>query len=169
MHGIVSGKLALKYQGPELNAMKAIADAHQERSLSAFEKALKTFTKGNYESLIIAHYILLELQNDPIIHNHLQSLYDTMLEQNLQRIIEPYSRVQIAYIAELIKLTPKQVELKLSQMILDKSFSGILDQSNGTLVVFESEEKDKTFDYVIDTIKSMGQVVESLYVKARKL
>ena len=37
----------------------------------------------------------VELVDDPIIHAHLESLYDTMLEQNLCRIIEPYSRVQV--------------------------------------------------------------------------
>ena len=37
----------------------------------------------------------VELVEDPIIKAHLESLYDTMLEQNLCRIIEPYSRVQV--------------------------------------------------------------------------
>jgi 26S proteasome regulatory subunit N6 len=36
-----------------------------------------------------------ELENDPIVRAHLDTLYDTMLEQNLCRIIEPYSRVQV--------------------------------------------------------------------------
>jgi 26S proteasome regulatory subunit N6 len=46
VHGIIAGKMALKYRGPELEAMKAIADAHQERSIQSFEKALATYTKG---------------------------------------------------------------------------------------------------------------------------
>jgi hypothetical protein len=65
-----------------------------------------------------------------------------MLEQNLMRIVEPFSRVELTHIAELIKLQPKQVELKLSQMILDKVLSGILDQSNGTLVIYDEPERD---------------------------
>ena len=39
----------------------------------------------------------VELVEDPIIKAHLESLYDTMLEQNLCRIIEPYSRVQVSH------------------------------------------------------------------------
>ena len=39
-----------------------------------------------------------ELEEDPIIRAHLDSLYDNMLEQNLCRIIEPYSRVQVCFI-----------------------------------------------------------------------
>ena len=109
------------------------------------------------------------MQDDPIINSHLQSLYDTLLQQNLIRLIEPYSRVQIAHIATLIKLSPQQVESKLSQMILDRSLLGVLDQSTGTLVVFSQSPADKTYDGVLDTIKTLSHVVENLYEKARKL
>jgi 26S proteasome regulatory subunit N6 len=83
------------------------------------------------------------LNDDPIIRNHLAALYDTLLEQNLLRIIEPYSRVEIAHVADSVKLPANQVEQKLSQMILDKVFSGVLDQGNGgCLEIFESIPAD---------------------------
>jgi len=37
----------------------------------------------------------MELEDDPIVRSHLDSLYDNLLEQNLCRIIEPFSRVQV--------------------------------------------------------------------------
>lgn len=49
-----------------------------------------------------------------------------MLEKDLCRIIEPYSYVQISHIASEIGLDKDKVEKKLSQMILDKKFSGPL-------------------------------------------
>lgn len=62
--------------------MKAVASASHKRSLADFQEALKTYKA--------------ELEDDVIVRAHLDTLYDTMLEQNLCRIIEPYSRVQVS-------------------------------------------------------------------------
>ncbi|KAI9619905.1 hypothetical protein H4Q26_013882 [Puccinia striiformis f. sp. tritici PST-130] len=140
---------------PGTEAMQAIAKAHENRSLADFEDALKVYKA--------------ELSDDPIVRNHLAALYDTLLEQNLIRIIEPYSRIELSYVAEQVKLPLRDVEAKLSQMILDKTFAGILDQGEGCLEIFEEIQNEKMYDYSLDTFKQIGCVVESLYAKAQKL
>nr|MBE5727090.1 regulatory particle non-ATPase 6 [Cucujiformia] len=66
---IVSGKLAIKYAGKDINAMKAVAQASHKRSLADFQLAVKEFKH--------------ELEDDVIVRAHLGTLYDNMLEQNL--------------------------------------------------------------------------------------
>lgn len=153
--GIISSKAGLQYLGPDLDAMKAVADAHSKRSLKLFETALRDYTA--------------QLEEDPIVHRHLSSLYDTLLEQNLCRLIEPYSKVEIAHIAQLIELPLDHVEKKLSQMILDKKFAGTLDQGAGCLIIFDEPKTDAIFPATLETIANIGKVVDSLYVRSARI
>lgn len=58
-----------------------------------------------------------QLVKDPVVHTHLSALYDTLLEQNLIRLIEPFSCVQIQHLAELISLPLDTVLNKLAQVL----------------------------------------------------
>ena len=134
----------------------------------------------------------VELIDDAFVRSHLDVLYDNLLEQNLSRIIEPFSKVQIDHIAHLIKLPKDTVERKLSQMILDKklsgkppsfcsepvlnpapthlsAFAGILDQGTGALILFDAKPTDLVYENSLSIVQSFGKVVDSLYVKVKKL
>ncbi|XP_013134093.1 PREDICTED: 26S proteasome non-ATPase regulatory subunit 11 [Papilio polytes] len=152
---ICGSKAALKYAGKEMEAMRAVATASHKRSLADFQAALKTYKP--------------ELEEDAVVRAHLGALYDTMLEQNLCRIVEPYMRVQVEHVARSIRLPVVQVEKKLSQMILDKKLNGILDQGEGVLIVYDESPLEKTYETVLETIHHMSKVVDTLYQKAKKL
>ncbi|NXW06418.1 PSD11 ATPase, partial [Fregetta grallaria] len=152
VQALVSGKLALRYAGRQTEALKCVAQASKNRSLADFEKALTDYK--------------VELRDDPIINTHLAKLYDNLLEQNLIRVIEPFSRVQVNVSS---KHSNAEVERKLSQMILDKKFHGILDQGEGVLIIFDEPPVDKTYEAALETIQNMSKVVDSLYNKAKKL
>eukprot|EP00794_Sanderia_malayensis_P003666 gene3666-4183_t len=155
VQSIVSGKLALRYAGKQIDAMKSIATASQNRSLLECQNNLNVYKN--------------ELSADPIIRRHFDKLYDNLLEQNLCRIIEPFSRVQVEHIASIIKLALNVVEKKLSQMILDKKLNGILDQGSGVLIIFDDTPVDKTYANSLEIVQNMGKVVDALYNKAKKL
>ncbi|OJA14274.1 hypothetical protein AZE42_08830 [Rhizopogon vesiculosus] len=153
---LLSIKLAVKYaQLREIESMRAIALAHQNRNLADFEKALRDYKH--------------ELSSDPTIRSHLAALYDTLLQQNLLRIVEPYSVVEIDYVAKQVGQGRQDVEAKLSQMILDKVFHGVLDQGRGCLIVFDEPEADNTYGAAIGTLGQVSKVVDSLYAKTIKI
>merc|ERR1739848_940476 len=110
VQALLTGKMGLKYSGRGIDAMKAIADAGKKRDISIFNKTI-----AEYDD---------ELKKDPVVQNHLKSLYDNLLEKNLVRIIEPYSRVQIAHVADTINLpydiveksSPRSSSIKSSQV-----------------------------------------------------
>ena len=152
---IIGGKPGMRHAGPALEAVRAVATAHEARSLEDFEAALKTHE---------AH-----LGADHIIKTHLAALYDMLLQENICRIIEPYSTLETSHIAKVIKLPLAQVEQKLSQMILDDKFKGTLDAGAGCLVVYDDQAADDTYDQALETLGNMGRVVDALYTKANTL
>lgn len=152
---IISSKAGLRYSGRDIDAMRAVAKAHQERSLQDFQSLLRT-----YEAELVA---------DPLVHSHLRELYEKLLEQNLVRLIEPFSRVEIAHVAELIQLDTATVEQKLSQMILDQKFEGTLDQGAGCLEVFEKTTTAGNYPAALDIFESLSRVVDTLYVRSNRV
>ncbi|KAK1960773.1 PCI domain-containing protein [Colletotrichum eremochloae] len=149
VNNLMTSKQAQKYASKNLEAMKAIARAHSNRSLEEYEQALQSYRE--------------QLGSDAFIRNHLRRLYDAMLEQNLIKVIEPFSRVEINHIAKMVGLDTQQVERKLSQMILDKVIIGVLDQGAGCLIIYDETERDSAYDHALATIEKLSSVVDVLY------
>lgn len=152
---IINSKSGLKYAGVEIDAMAAVAAAHQERSLKKFEAVLEQYKA--------------QLGNDPIVSFHLTDLDETLLEQNILRILEPFSRVEISHVAELIELPLLRTLNKLREMILDKKLNGTLDQGVGVLIVYDEEKIRSTYDDSLKTIKNTAEVLDTLYGMAQQL
>ena len=155
VNNILNNKNVIKYKSKDIDAMKAIATAYSNRSLKEFENSLLTYAE--------------ELKSDPIIKSHFNALYDNLLEQNLLKIIESYSCVELSHISKVIGLSLQQVEGKLSQMILDKVFYGVLDQGNGWLIIYDEPRKDAAYEASLELVKNLSSVVDLLYEKASSL
>ena len=155
---IMNAKAALPFSSSrDVEAMRAMAKAVKARSLDEFDRVKADFP---------------ELEGDALVAHHLSELEARLLETNLQRIIEPFSRVEVEHVAKLIRLGPERVEAKLSQMILDKKLNGILEaplsgaSGAGTLVIFDEPEPDATYKASLDVMDRMNDVVDSLFRRA---
>lgn len=71
------------------------------------------------------------------------------------------------HIRLLVSLLNNVLLKRLSQMILDKIFHGVLDQGRGCLLVFDEPEEDGTYGSAIEMLEQVGKVVDSLYAKVR--
>lgn len=151
---IISGKYGVKH-ADKLEAIGAVAVAAKHRSLEEFQQAVDKYAS--------------QLKANDLINHHLELLYEKMLESNLLRIINPFSCVEIEHVAKLIKLPQSLVEKKLSQMILDHKFSGILDQGRGHLLVYETTPEDVNYSHGMDVIAHMGLVTDALSSRAKGL
>ena len=120
--------------------------------------------------------ISLELGEDAIVQSHLASLYDNLLEKNLLHLLLPYSRVQISYISSKIGLSSNDIEIKLSQMILDKILYAVIDNNSGCLLIQSASNETKTLATDCDTFgliqasfKNVDSIIESLIIKSKTI
>ncbi|ORD94372.1 PSD11 [Enterospora canceri] len=80
------------------------------------------------------------LQQNLFILKHLNLHYNELLNQNILKIVEPYSRVKITFIASKLNFEESLIEDKLRMMILDKAIYGILDHRTQSLILYEKKE-----------------------------
>merc|ERR1719492_340412 len=135
--------------------MAAIASALTDRDLKKLEQVRADFKT--------------QIEGDPIIAYHLDDLNETLLEQNIIRILEPFSRVEIAHVAELMELPLNRTQNKLREMILDQKLNGTLDQGIGVVIVYDDEKVRSTYDDALKTIKNTSEVMDTLYEQAKHL
>jgi len=58
---------------------------------------------------------------------------------------------------------------KLSQMILDKKFTGILDQGSANIRCFDDPPSDTQYQDALVIIQNMSTVVDTIFQKTKKL
>ena len=157
VESIVNSKIvAMEYAGKEsTEALLAIARAQKTRSIEVFETTVQKY--------------LTEISQDPVLSHHVRDLNERLVEQNLCRIVEPYSRVEIDHVAKLAKLPIDRVQSKLSDMILDKKLNATLDQGIGVLILFTDEEFGSFYDDILETIANTSNCVDSLFEKSKRI
>lgn len=152
---LLNGKYGLKYACIDLEAIKQIVLTCRKKSLIEFTQVIEK----HKDHIITDDNIKLQIDN----------LYNKLLEQNLFKIIEPYSKVQIDFIAQKMNLDKIIIQKKLSELILDKKIEGTLDQGNGCLILFDDIKCDELYPQSLELLKNMGGVVDKLFERAKQL
>lgn len=78
--------------------MKRINENYQRKSLIDFNQVLIDYHN--------------EIRGDSIIKLHIEALYDALLEKNLFSVIQPYSKVQINFVAQRMHLDVATIQRK---------------------------------------------------------
>ncbi|GAB4820519.1 hypothetical protein N2152v2_007565 [Parachlorella kessleri] len=99
---------------PEVSAMTALVEAFQQNNIREFEKILRTNKRT--------------IMDDPFISQYIQDLLNNIRTQVVLKVIQPYTRVRIAFIAQQLNVPAADVERLLINLILDKRVDGRIDQ-----------------------------------------
>ncbi|EAN99210.1 putative proteasome regulatory non-ATPase subunit 6 [Trypanosoma cruzi] len=124
---LLSSKNVLEYRGQDMDALRGVAEAYNNQDTHFFNRIMQE----NKDSPFLA---------DEVLQRRLTEMYTSLLERHLLKLLEPYSRVQISYLAYLLKLDVETVESQVSQLILDKKLAGIVDQQHQCVVVFDEQD-----------------------------
>lgn len=131
---VLSSKFASSFKDDQyVSLLCSIGKICKKRNLCAYNEIL--------------HNNAIVLETDGYVSRHLLQLYNTLLDQNILKIIEPYSHIKIQYISNKMNLTEDIVETKLRMMILDKTINGILDHDTQCLVIYDKKEENDEFSF----------------------
>ncbi|KAG2448992.1 hypothetical protein HYH02_005746 [Chlamydomonas schloesseri] len=113
-------------QDPEIVSMTNLVAAFQRNDINDFEKILRTNKRT--------------IMDDPFIRNYVEDLLRKIRTQVLLKIIQPYTRVRIPFIAQKLNIPAPDVEQLLVSLILDGRVAGNIDQVNQILEVGSRQE-----------------------------
>lgn len=151
---LVTGRFGLIYS-TETTTMVEILEAYKRKSLVE----LSTILTGKKE----------EIFGNNVISSQIDSLYDQLLEKNIENLITAYSKIQLSYLSSKLQVETDVIERKLCEMILDEKLLGSLDQENGILIIFQDKEVDEMYGSSLEIFGNMKEALDMLAVRSEKL
>jgi len=109
------------------------------------------------------------IEGNRLIKDQIGFLYDQLLEKNIIKLIKPYSKVEMNYLARKLGVSEEVVEKKIGKMILDKVISGSMDQERGILLLLEREDNNSMYLDSLEIIGNMDECLSGLFERAKKI
>ena len=112
---------------PRISAMTELVDAYQGDDVLRYENILKDNP---------------DLLQDKFIAENIDEVSRTMRTKAVLKLVAPYSRFTLAFIAKRLKISVGEVQDILGVLIIDKKLQAKIDQENGTVIVEKAENID---------------------------
>lgn len=138
---------------PQISAMTSLIESYQAADLDAFERILSS--RQNSSTF-----------NDPFILPYIDDLRHNVRSQVVQRVIRPYERVHLEFVARELKTSRQEAEQFLLELILDGKVSGKIDQLRGVLQlgknIGDEQQEDDEEASKYSAMSSWAQELERL-------
>ncbi|KMZ59086.1 COP9 signalosome complex subunit 2 [Zostera marina] len=141
------GQEAKPYKNdPEILAMTNLVAAYQRNEIIEFEKILRSNRRT--------------IMDDLFIRNYIEDLLKNVRTQVLLKLIKPYTRIRIPFIAKELNVQEEEVIQLLVSLILGASIDGHIDQVNGILECGDKSKGSKKYT----AVDKWNRQLNSLYI-----
>ncbi len=112
---------------PRISAMTDLVDAYQRDDIHQYESILR----DNQDVLA-----------DPFIAENIDEVSRNMRTKAVLKLIAPYSRFTLAFIAKQIRISISEVQDILGVLIVDKKLNAKINQEDGTVAVESASDQE---------------------------
>jgi len=134
----------------EIVAMTNLVFAYEKGDIKAFEKILKDNKKN--------------ILDDAFIKDYIDDLLKNIRTQVLLKLLTPYTKIRIKFLAEELNIPAKDVEDLMVGLILDNKIRGRIDQVN-QLLELEGPQSSRFIKYrAVDRWASQLQSLQSTVI-----
>lgn len=114
---------------PRISAMTDLVDAYQRDEIQRYESILQ----NNKDVLA-----------DPFIAENIDEVTRNMRTKGVLKLIAPYTRFNLGFIADQLKISVAEVQDIVGFLIVDGKLKGKINQEEGTVEVDSNEEIGRT-------------------------
>ena len=132
---------------PDIQAMTNLIGAYQNNNIKEFENILQK----NRQSIM----------DDPFIREHIEILLRTIRTKVLMKLIKPYTKIRIQFLAQELNIDLDEVENLLVGCILDQTIRGKIDQVQHVLELDQEQNIQGLLRYqAINKVTNQLQTVQ---------
>ena len=114
---------------PRISAMTDLVDAYQRDDVHAYEKVLQ---------------VNQDILSDPFIAENIDEVTRNMRTKGVVKLIAPYTRMKLSWIAKQLKISEPEVQDILSFLIVDGKINGKVNQNEGILEITSDADAERT-------------------------